>query len=139
MKRINRVGAYGILLQKGNVALVTKIKGPYEGLLDLPGGEIEFGESSSEALKREIQEELALKVFDLTIYDSYSYLGILKKDTPVEFHHLGIIYKINQFSSIEGAISEDVWNWYTVAKLSDVSLTPFAQRALESFRIDESC
>jgi len=134
VKRINRVGAYGLLLQKGKIALVTKIKGPYEGLLDLPGGEIEFGESSSEALKREIQEELAVKAFDLTIYDSYSNLGIFEKDTPFKFHHLGIIYKVNQFTSIEGSISEDIWDWYLIDKLSNGSLTPFAQQALESFK-----
>ena len=131
---MNRIGVYGIFLKKRKVALVTKIKGPYEGLLDLPGGEIEFGESSLEALKREIREELALEVFDLVIYDSYSHLGIFKKNTPVEFHHLGIIYQVNQFKPIAEAIPEDTWDWYPIGKLSEDKLTPFAQQALASLR-----
>lgn len=132
MDKIHRVGTYGILLQDEKIALVKKIKGPYEGLLDLPGGAIEFGESSLDALKREIKEELALNTSEIKIYDSYSYLGICKKNIPFKFHHLGIIYKVSLFEPIANAIPEDDWNWYLIDSLALNTLTPFAKKALTS-------
>ncbi len=134
MKRISRVGSYGLLVKERKVALVTKVKGPYTGLLDLPGGKIEFGESSLDALKREIREELALEAFNLSIYSSYSYLGAFNTDSPFQFHHLGVIYQVKQFKPVEGAIPEDKWDWYSLDELSEDELTPFAQQAITSFR-----
>lgn len=130
MKKISRIGAYGILLRKNKIALVNKMKGPYKGLLDLPGGAIEFGESPLDALKREIKEELALKSTNMVLYNIYSHLGIYKEDVSFEFHHIGIIYQVNVFHSIPNAIAEDSWDWYVKDNLSHDLLTPFAKRVI---------
>ena len=50
-------GIYGILVRDNQLLLVRKSRGPYSGLLDLPGGKPEPGESDSEALIREWKEE----------------------------------------------------------------------------------
>lgn len=48
--QISRYGAYGVLLQEGEILLTLKKSGPYLGLWDLPGGGIEFGETASKTM-----------------------------------------------------------------------------------------
>ena len=55
-------GIYGILKQNGKILLIKKVRGPYKGLYDLPGGSPETGETKEETLKRELMEETSLKV-----------------------------------------------------------------------------
>ena len=51
-----RIGAYGVIIQNGKIALVRKANGGYKGKIDLPGGGIEHTESPIDTLKREIKE-----------------------------------------------------------------------------------
>lgn len=52
MKEFRHLGVYGILIKNDKILLIRKGNGPYKGLLDLPGGTIEFDESPKEALER---------------------------------------------------------------------------------------
>lgn len=54
------LGAYGLALVDGRVLLIRKVKGPYTGSWDLPGGGIEHGESPADAVRREFVEETGL-------------------------------------------------------------------------------
>jgi NAD+ diphosphatase len=47
---------------KGEILLVKRAKEPGKGMLDLPGGFVDYGESAEKALRREIKEELCLKI-----------------------------------------------------------------------------
>jgi len=48
---------------EGNVLITQRGKGmSFEGKWEFPGGKVEEGETPSEALKREIQEELCLEI-----------------------------------------------------------------------------
>ena len=40
LPKLSRLGAYGIAVRQGSLLLTTKMSGPYEELLDLPGGSI---------------------------------------------------------------------------------------------------
>ena len=44
-------GVYGIVIKDASILLIRKHGGPYDGMLDLPGGTIEFGETFEDALK----------------------------------------------------------------------------------------
>jgi len=55
---------HGILLvlrQRGHLVLIRRMKEPYKGLLALPGGKIEEGETPLDAARREMREETGLK------------------------------------------------------------------------------
>ena len=62
MKKIEVVAA--IIQREGAYFATQRGYGEFEGMWEFPGGKIEAGESSEDALKREIQEELGI---DITI------------------------------------------------------------------------
>jgi len=53
MKQFSHLGAYGLIINNGQIVLVKKTGGPYAGKLDLPGGTIEFDEKTEQTLIRE--------------------------------------------------------------------------------------
>jgi NADH pyrophosphatase NudC (nudix superfamily) len=61
---INAAAAVAALISDDNNKLLLTVRGiePYLGKLDLPGGFINPGESAEDALKRELHEELGLKI-----------------------------------------------------------------------------
>jgi len=53
----------GLILKDGKVILAKRKKGdPLEGLWEFPGGKVEEGENLFEAIKREMKEELNIRV-----------------------------------------------------------------------------
>lgn len=61
------VSIKGVLLVEGKVMLVRNDRDEWE----LPGGRLEIGETPEEALAREFEEELSIKVEALRLVDSY--------------------------------------------------------------------
>jgi ADP-ribose pyrophosphatase YjhB (NUDIX family) len=92
-------GAYGVLLNAtgSEILLIRKSRGPYTGLLDLPGGRIEPGESPEDTVRRKFGEETGLDLqvegrlgnFDRTV--TYSPAG---GDGQVRLHHTGVIFHV---------------------------------------------
>lgn len=52
----------GILTTPSGILLTRRAEDPGKGMLDLPGGFVDYGESLEQALVREIQEELGIRV-----------------------------------------------------------------------------
>jgi ADP-ribose pyrophosphatase YjhB (NUDIX family) len=50
------------IFRDGKVLLVRRARSPAKGFYSLPGGRVEFGESLSAALHREVDEETGLKI-----------------------------------------------------------------------------
>ncbi len=59
--------AAGILYDDAGRVLITErlCDGPFDGLWEFPGGKISDDESSNDALKRELEEELGIEVTNL--------------------------------------------------------------------------
>lgn len=135
MNRINRLGAYGILIHDSKILLTLKKSGPYKDLWDLPGGGIELGETPDEALKRELLEEstLAIDHFEFlntaTATDTYDNNGVI-----YEFHLTGFIYKVLTWSKLPDLVPEEENRWALLSNLQTEELTPFAKAALVSLK-----
>ncbi|MBA3721080.1 MAG: NUDIX domain-containing protein [Parachlamydiaceae bacterium] len=133
LRRVTRIGSYGIVIQNNNILLIKKQKGCYLGLLDLPGGGIEFDETPEDALKRELIEEVGLKIEKFTMFANFAHsCEVLKINDPFHFHHLGLIYKIDRWEHIENAIPEEIFGWYPYQKIDLELLTPFAKSSIEA-------
>lgn len=129
-KKITRYGAYGIIVQDSKLLLTQKRAGPYKGLWDLPGGGIEFGETPEVALKREIQEEtglLAKQTELLTVMTNFGEYS--NSEGPFHFHHIGIIYRVHNISSLAHVVPEEKMRWITIHEVNSDELTPFANQA----------
>jgi len=97
MNRRTHIGAYGIVEKDNSILLIQKARGPYTGLLDLPGGTIEFGEAPDGTVVREIDEETGLTVNDCQLVKAASFCfqhNCTSDIEPEEFHHLAFVYKV---------------------------------------------
>jgi mutator protein MutT len=60
------------LVRRGRILLGRRAGPPYAGTWDLPGGFLEAGETPEDALRREVQEELAISLGRLTLLGFYT-------------------------------------------------------------------
>ena len=135
------LGIYGILIEDDSICLVKKKTGPYEGLLDLPGGSSEYGEKPIETLKREIKEEVGITVTDAKLLDCDSVLIKRIINKQVNFwHHIGIFYQILKY---EGTPQKEIElteknedscgsEFYKISKLRKKDLSEIAILILEN-------
>lgn len=128
------VGCYGIVINDNNqVLLIKKARGPYKGTLDLPGGGIEYGESTDETLKREFLEETGLEIKEyklktiITNHVTWNMEDYLKE----KLQHIAIIYdvKVDNLNLKTDADGEDSLGaeWYNIDDLSIENLSPLAK------------
>src|SRR5690606_1967208 len=81
---LNPACAVGAVLvdPAGNLLFIRRAKNPSKGLLGLPGGFIDPGETAEAALTREIQEEIGLHVQELRFLASF----------PNEYRYKSVMY-----------------------------------------------
>lgn len=129
-KRHTYLGVYAILVDGDQrILLTTKVgSSPYRGLLDLPGGGMEFGETVEETLRRELKEEVMLEMdqMQLIVNATHCLVG-----EHMMFHHIGLIYKVQGWRTIPGLVPEDAFDWYPLQQLETARLTPFAKVAVQ--------
>ncbi len=135
LRQVTRIGVYGVTIQNDSVLLTTKGQaGCYRGLLDLPGGGIEFAETQEAALRREYKEEVAMTFERMELLDNYtSVLTFDDTQGPFVFHHIGQVYMLHNVTSIPEGIPEDPFAWYSLHELRADQLTPFAKAALKAY------
>lgn len=97
----------------------------------LPGGRINYGESSEEAIIREMTEELGVTVID---YRSLWINECFFVDSGTRFHEVGIYYLVNLentefnhyepfFELIEGS-RVNTYEWLDIDSLESIALYP---------------
>ncbi len=136
MKQIQRYGAYGLYIDKGHILLTVKKKGPYTGLLDLPGGGIEWWETPEEALVREFKEEIALHIQQSHLLTVATYRGSYSPPEGEEqylFHHIAICYHVEEVSELSDCIPEEEFVWLPLKTIQESAITPIVQQATNAF------
>ncbi len=103
-KKMNKqhTGVYAILHQHNQLLVVTKTRGPYTGLFDLPGGSFEHGESIDKCLKREVYEETGYKVTAYTWFDNCTaQIEYVEEGEAASMHHIGLLYQVEAWDEQE--------------------------------------
>lgn len=134
------LGVYGLVIENEKILLIKKNGGPYDGKLDLPGGTIEFNEKPNDALIREFDEEVGIKInkYELLDADSVSF-GWNYNDKVINVYHVGIFYKILEYENeIKKTIDIDEQNddsmgadFYDITELKKEQLSKIAILELE--------
>ncbi|MFG1905417.1 NUDIX domain-containing protein [Kribbella sp. NPDC048928] len=94
-------GVYARIRDGDRILLVHKVRGPYTGLLDLPGGTPEPGESWPQTLQRELHEELGLVLPVTSEFKPFSiHVHHSSTGEPIDFHHRGVFQDLPRLPSV---------------------------------------
>ncbi len=121
-EKIPKVGV-GAIIKKGNKILLGKRMGSHgAGTWALPGGHLEFGETSFTCAKREIAEEIGIKIKNLKI-------GTFTEDYfKKEDKHYVTIYVIADYASGVVKVLEpekcERFDWFSWDKLPSPLFIP---------------
>jgi ADP-ribose pyrophosphatase YjhB (NUDIX family) len=127
-------GVYARIVSNGAQLFVRKTRGPYRGLLDLPGGKPEVGESWHETLRRELYEELGVREFAVGKFTEVAtHVSKTTCGADINFHHHGVVADVflNKDALEPGKNSEDTagWEWVRIDQLSPGQISSFANAA----------
>ena len=90
-----RVSVKGLVVVDGKVMLIDEGPKPSGGRWELPGGGLDFGEEIHQGLKREIEEELGLKVKTVSEKPMYLWTWHFENKRGMDwFYSLVLAYKI---------------------------------------------
>lgn len=100
---LNIAAAVAVIIEcQGKILFGIRKNEPSRGMLDLPGGFVDQGESAEEALQREIKEELGIDIYDMrylfSFPNKYLYRG-------VEYDTLDLIFGVqfDEFPQLKAA------------------------------------
>lgn len=84
------VGVGAVIVKGDKIVLIQRRKPPKQGDWSLPGGGVELGETTKQAVTREIREETGLRVTIGSLLDAVDYIET--DDKGVRFHYVLIDY-----------------------------------------------
>jgi mutator protein MutT len=117
-----------IIRNKKNEVLFTVRKhDPAAGLLDLPGGFVDMGETAEEAVKREIAEELNLKISKMEFVGTFTNKYVYAE---IEYQTLDLVFNCQVESFVDLQVADDVSGYI----FRDPSQVRHEEIGLESIR-----
>lgn len=115
MKTINVVAA--VIMKEGKVFATQRGYGEFKDGWEFPGGKVEAGESSEEALRREIREELEVEVNVGDLIDTIEY------DYPA-FHLTMKCYACTIAGGSPHLLEHEAARWLSADQLDSVAWLP---------------
>ena len=112
-----------IILRDDSVLLVRRGKEPLKGCWSLPGGALEVGERLEEGVRREVEEEVGLKI------EVGPVVEVFERITPDEhgstrYHYVLIDYLCRPTGgSLLASDDADEARWFAVSNLAEIDIT----------------
>jgi len=118
-----RVGVGAVVLHEGKVLLVRRGGRPSPGKWSLPGGLVELGETTAEAVCREISEECAC---DIRLVGVCGVIDRIVRDAEgrVRYHYVLVDYLAYPRSATIAAGSDAAdAMWYPIERVDELDVT----------------
>src|SRR5262249_33391718 len=118
-----RVGVGAVILHEDKVLLVRRGKAPSFGKWSLPGGLVELGETTHEAISREIREECGIKI---RVVDVAGVIDRVVKDDAdrVRYHYVLVDYLAYPDSlDVEAGDDAAEAQWFEIGRVADLDTT----------------
>jgi 8-oxo-dGTP diphosphatase len=130
-----RAGASVVVFRGDSVLLVQRSKRLYEGFWSFPGGEVQWGETSMDAARRELQEETGLLASTLTLGDVAD--GIVKDDQGVVIAHYTIVVFVARDIAGEPVAASDAARaaYFGPEERQRLQRTPGLETVIENARL----
>ena len=118
------LGVGAIIAQDGNVLLVRRANPPLQGQWSIPGGLVEIGETTKEAVIREVREETGLQIDPVQLVEVFE-LILRDQEARVQYHYVLIDYLCRVLSgeAIPGSDVSEV-RWANCYELESLSVAP---------------
>jgi len=118
------LGVGAVIVRNEQVLVVRRSHPPLQGQWSVPGGLVETGETTREALIREIREETSLIVEPLDLVEVFERI-LRDGDSRVQYHFVVIDY-LCRIVSGEACPGTDVSEirWVPLEKLQELEITP---------------
>ncbi|MCP8308498.1 MAG: NUDIX hydrolase [archaeon] len=125
------VGVGAFIKKNDSVLLVKREHEPGKGKWSLPGGLVNLGEKIRDAIKREVEEEVGLKVDVVNIvdvFDSVEYDGKCR----VHFHYVIIGFMVKPVGGkVRGSKEASQVKWFKAEELKDLEMTVTTRKLLK--------
>jgi 8-oxo-dGTP diphosphatase len=132
-RKTQRTAVYGLLLDEGRVVLARSSGlSALPGRWWLPGGGIDFGETPTECVVREFQEETGLVVEPAALLDVLSEVTDLPERNE-QVHTVRVLYDVRL---VDGSLlceadgTTDAVAWHSVPDALSLPLMPFVRAVL---------
>lgn len=90
---------------KNEILFTLRRHAPAAGMLDLPGGFVDLGETAEEAIKREIKEELNLEITSMQFFGTFANKYLFEE---IEYQTLDLVFNCNVLSFDQLRVADDV-------------------------------
>ena len=129
-------GVYARIVRNGRLLCVKKTRGPYTGLLDLPGGRPEFAENWEDALRRELTEEVGVDSVSIAGCTRFSlHVDFNTAGESIDFHHHGAVADVHLWSALPeremSSSDTNGWEWFDIGSDDRLRLSPLARLVLD--------
>ena len=118
-----RVGVGAVILHSDRVLLVRRGKSPSFGKWTLPGGLVELGETTVEAIAREIMEECGIKI---RVVDVAGVITRVVKDDDdrIRYHYVLVDYLAypDSMDVVAGSDAAEA-QWFEIEQVGDLDTT----------------
>jgi 8-oxo-dGTP diphosphatase len=121
------VGVGAVIVHEGKILLEKRKNAPGKGKWSIPGGLVELGESTEQAVIREVKEETGLEVGEPRLIDVINNISLNEKGRT-KYHYVIVDYLVTVRRGIPKAASDaDELKWVPFSEVEEYDLT-------ESFR-----
>jgi ADP-ribose pyrophosphatase YjhB (NUDIX family) len=129
-RSLTRAAAKVAIIERGKVLMVKAGRGLTQGIWNLPGGFVGYGEHPADSAKREVQEELGLRVKLKRL------LGIYAETFPrTGGYMLSFVYLGKRLTKKISPHPEEIesYCWMPVRQAARITPNPFARAGLRDY------